>query len=65
MRYNQAVGKSKGDSTTKILAMTDALRKSVAPSSCWPAKLFKTVGVASLIESIEFDGLIADEGLRS
>ena len=61
---NQAIGKSKGGMTTKILALTDALGNLVR-FVLLPGQRFDTVGVAPLIENIEFDGLIADKAFDS
>ena len=57
---NQAIGKSKGGWTTKILALTDALGNLVR-FILLPGHRFDTVGVAPLIKDIEFGGLIADK----
>jgi hypothetical protein len=61
---NQAIGRSKGGMTTKILALTDALGNLVR-FVLLPGHRFDTVGVAPLIEDIEFDGLIADKAFDS
>lgn len=61
---NQAIGKSKGGWTTKILALTDALGNLVR-FVLLPGHRFDTVGVAPLIKDIEFGGLIADEAFDS
>ena len=50
--------------TTKILALTDALGNLVR-FNLLPGQRFDTVGVAPLIEDIEFDGLIADKAFDS
>ena len=55
---SQAIGKSKGGMTTKILALTDALGNMVR-FVLLPGQRFDTVGVAPLIKDIEFGGLIA------
>lgn len=60
---NQAIGKSKGGWTTKILALTDALGNLVR--FILPGHRFDTVGVAPLIKDIEFGGLIADKAFDS
>ena len=57
---SQAIGKSKGGWTTKILALTDALGNLVR-FVLLPGQRYDTVGVAPLIEDIEFGGLIADK----
>jgi len=46
--------------TTKILALTDALGNLVR-FVLLPGQRYDTVGVAPLIQGIEFDGLIADK----
>ncbi|MET4214816.1 transposase [Bradyrhizobium sp. LA2.1] len=61
---NQAIGKSKGGWTTKILALTDALGNLVR-FILLPGHRFDTVGVAPLIKDIEFGGLIADKAFDS
>ena len=50
--------------TTKILAMTDALGNLVR-FVLLPGQRFDTVGVAPLIEGVDFDGLIADKAFDS
>jgi transposase len=50
--------------TTKILALTDALGNLVR-FELLPGQRFDTVGVAPLIEGVEFDGLIADKAFDS
>ena len=61
---SQAIGKSKGGMTTKILALTDALGNLVH-FVLLPGQRFDTVGVAPLIKGIEFGGLIADKAFDS
>ncbi|MCC8968929.1 IS5 family transposase [Bradyrhizobium brasilense] len=61
---NQAIGKSKGGWTTKILALTDALGNLVR-FILLPGHRFDTVGVAPLIKDVEFGGLIADKAFDS
>ena len=61
---NEAIGKSKGGWTTKILALTDALGNLVR-FILLPGHRFDTVGVAPLIKDIEFGGLIADKAFDS
>ena len=56
---NQAIGRSKGGMTTKILALTDALGNLVR-FVLLPGQRFDTVGVPPLIEGLAFDALIAD-----
>jgi transposase len=50
--------------TTKILALTDALGNLVR-FVLLPGQRFDTVGVAPLIEDVEFGGLIADKAFDS
>jgi transposase len=50
--------------TTKILALTDALGNLVR-FELLPGYRFDTVGVAPLIEDLDFDGLIADKAFDS
>src|ERR1700735_4468465 len=59
---SQAIGKSRGGLTTKILALTDALGKLVR-FVLMPGQRFDTIGVAPLIDGVEFGGLIADKGV--
>jgi transposase len=61
---SQAIGKSKGGMTTKILALTDALG-SLVRFRLLAGHRFDTVGVAPLIKDIEFGGLIADKAFDS
>ncbi|MBY3332482.1 IS5 family transposase [Rhizobium laguerreae] len=61
---SQAIGRSKGGMTTKILALTDALGNLVR-FVLLPGHRFDTVGVAPLIDGIGFDGLIADKAFDS
>ena len=50
--------------TTKILALTDALGNLVR-FELLPGHRFDTVGVAPLIEGVDFGGLIADKAFDS
>jgi transposase len=50
--------------TTKILALTDALGNLVR-FALLPGHRFDTVGVAPLIDGVEFGGLIADKAFDS
>jgi len=50
--------------TTKILALTDALGNLVR-FVLLPGHRFDTVGVAPLIEGLDFEGLIADKAFDS
>src|SRR5216683_978905 len=61
---SQAIGRSKGGMTTKILALTDALGNLVR-FVLLPGQRFDTVGVPPLIEGIEFAALIADKAFDS
>ena len=61
---SQAIGKSKGGITTKILALTDALGNLVR-FVLLPGQRYDTVGIAPLIEGIEFGALIADKAFDS
>ena len=56
----QAIGKSRGGLTTKILVLTDALGNLVR-FALMPGQRCYTIGVAPLIKGIEFGGLIADK----
>ncbi|MCK1744851.1 IS5 family transposase [Bradyrhizobium sp. 139] len=60
----QAIGRSKGGMTTKILALTDALGNLVR-FVLLPGQRFDTVGVPPLIEGLAFDALIADKAFDS
>lgn len=57
---NQAIGKSRGGMTSKILALTDALGNLVR-FALLPGQRHDMTGVAPLIKGVEFDGLIADK----
>lgn len=50
--------------TTKILALTDALGNLVR-FELMPGNRFDTVGVAPLIDGVQFDALIADKAFDS
>lgn len=56
----QAIGKSKGGWTTKILALTDALGNLVK-FHLMPANRYDTIGVAPLIKDVEFGAILADK----
>ena len=58
--FGQAIGKSRGGMTTKILALTDALGNLVR-FNLLPGQRYDTIGVAPLIKGVTFDGLIADK----
>jgi transposase len=57
---SQAIGKSRGGLTTKILALTDALGNLIR-FVLLPGQRHDTVGVATLISGIAFGGLIGDK----
>src|ERR1700730_1401081 len=61
---SQAIGRSKGGMTTKILALTDALGNLVR-FVLLPGQRFDTIGVPPLIEGVEFGALIADKAFDS
>src|SRR5262249_61289358 len=61
---SQAIGRSKGGVTTKILALTDALGNLVR-FALLPGQRYDTVGVPPLIEGLAFDALIADKAFDS
>jgi transposase len=61
---DQAIGKSKGGMTTKILALTDALGNLVR-FVLLPGQRHDTIGVAPLIEGVSFAALIADKAFDS
>src|ERR1700747_2144990 len=61
---SQAIGKSRGGMTTKILALTDALGNLVR-FVLLPGHRFDTVGIPPLIDGIEFGALIADKAFYS
>lgn len=56
---SQAIGRSKGGMTTKVLALTDALGNLVR-FELLPGNRYDTIGVASLIDDIAFDALLGD-----
>jgi transposase len=70
MRINKShylkigIGRSKGGRTTKILALTDALGNLVR-FMLLRGHRYDTVGVAPLIDGVEFGGLIADKAFDS
>src|ERR1700737_4697638 len=61
---SQAIGRSKGGMTTKILALTDALGNLVR-FVLMPGHRFDTVGVAPLLDGLAFEGFIADKAFDS
>src|SRR3954470_14552268 len=60
----QAIGRSKGGLTTKILALTDALGNLVR-IVLLPGQRFDTVGVPPLIDGLAFGALIGDTAFDS
>jgi transposase len=61
---SQAIGRSKGGLTTKILALTDALGNLVR-FTLLPGHRFDTVGMPPLIDGLSFGALIADTAFDS
>jgi len=61
---SQAIGRSKGGMTTKILALTDALGNLVR-FVLLPGQRFDTVGMPVLIDGVTFAALIADKAFDS
>src|ERR1700751_2027254 len=61
---SQAIGKSKGGWTTKILALCDALGNLVR-FVLLPGNRYDTIGVAPLIEGVEFEALLGDKAYDS
>ncbi|NHO54201.1 IS5 family transposase [Acetobacter estunensis] len=61
---SQAIGRSKGGMTTKILALTDALGNLVR-FRLMPGQRFDSVEVLPLIDGLEFDAFIADKAFDS
>src|ERR1700681_4398427 len=61
---SQAIGRSKGGMTTKILVLTYALGNLVR-FVLVPGHRFDTVGVAPLIDGLAFEGSIADKAFDS
>jgi transposase len=57
---NQAIGKSRGGLTTKVLALVDALG-SLVRFVLLPGQRHDSIGVMPLIAGIDFKALIADE----
>src|SRR3954463_8774512 len=57
---NQAIGRSRGGLTTKIVALVDALG-ALLRFVLLPGQRHDTVGVAPLIEGIAFDALLGDK----
>src|SRR5215208_3668688 len=63
-RQSQAMGRSKGGLTPKILALTDALGNLVRDVLV-PGQRFDTVGFPPLLEGLAFDALIGDTAFDS
>ena len=61
---SQAIGRSKGGLTTKILALTDALGNLIR-FVVMPGHRFDTVGVTPLIWDVEFGALLGDKAFGS
>lgn len=61
---SQAIGRSKGGMTTKVLALTDALGNLVR-FVLLPGHRFDTIGVPPLIDGLSFGALIADKAFDS
>src|SRR5213078_487796 len=57
---NQAIGRSRGGLTSKIVALVDALGNLVR-FVLLPGQRHDTVGVAPLIEGVSFDALLGDK----
>ena len=57
---NQAIGRSRGGLTTKIVALVDALGN-LARFLLLPGQRHDSIGVAPLIEGIDFEALLADK----
>ena len=57
---NQAIGKSRGGLTTKIVALADALGN-LARFVLIPGQRHDSIGVEPLITGVDFDALIADK----
>ncbi len=57
---NQAIGRSRGGLTTKIVALVDALGN-LARFVLLPGQRHDTIGVAALIQDVHFDALLGDK----
>jgi transposase len=62
--HMQAIGRSRGGLSTKILALVDALGNLVR-FVLLPGQRHDSIGVESLIEDIKFDALLADKAFDS
>ncbi len=58
--HHQAIGRSRGGLTTKIVALVDALGN-LARFVLLPGQRHDSVGIEPLISGVEFDALIADK----
>src|ERR671910_2449338 len=58
--HNQAIGRSRGGLTTKIVALVDALGNLVR-FVLLPGQRHDSVGVAPLLKDLDFDALLADK----
>ena len=61
---HQAIGRSRGGLTTKIVVLADALGNWIR-FVLLPGQLYDVVGVPPSIEGIAFDALIGDKGFDS
>ena len=57
---NQAIGRSRGGLTTKIVTLVDALGN-LTRFLLLPGQRHDSIGVAPLIEGIDFEALLADK----
>jgi transposase len=62
--YNQAIGRSRGGLTTKIVALVDALGNLVR-FVLLPGQQHDSVGVAPLLRDLDFSALLADKAFDS
>jgi len=62
--YNQAIGRSRGGLTTKIVALVDALGNLVR-LVLLPGQQHDSVGVAPLLRDLDFSALLADKAFDS
>jgi transposase len=62
--YNQAIGRSRGGLTTKIVALVDALGNLVR-FVLLPGQQRDSVGVAPLLRDLDFSALLADKAFDS
>ena len=59
--HNQAIGRSRGGLTTKIVALVDALGNNLSRFVLLPGQRHDSIGVEPLITGVDFDALIADK----